>query len=52
MEDQSPNIKNGELESKFTVGGSQTGIIFRATESNYGMINYNSGTGWVIENKK
>lgn len=51
MEDQSPNIKNGELESKFTVGGSQTGIIFRATESNYGMINYNSGTGWVIENK-
>lgn len=51
MEDQSPNIKNGELESKFTVGGAQTGIIFRATESNYGMINYNSGTGWVIENK-
>lgn len=51
MEDQSPNIKNGELESKFTVGGSQTGIIFRATESNYGMINYNSGAGWVIENK-
>ena len=50
IEDQSPNIKNGELESKFIVGGSQTGILFRATESNYGMINYNSGTGWVIEN--
>lgn len=50
IEDQSPNIKNGELETKFIVGGSQTGILFRATESNYGMINYNSGTGWVIEN--
>ncbi|MDZ4994712.1 hypothetical protein GNF80_17420 [Clostridium perfringens] len=50
IEDQSPNIKNGELETKFIVGGSQTGIIFRATEQNYGMINYNSGTGWVIEN--
>ncbi|WP_300351481.1 endo-alpha-N-acetylgalactosaminidase family protein [Clostridium sp.] len=51
VEDQSPNIKNGQLESRFIVGGSQTGIIFRANESNYGMINYNSGKGWVIENK-
>ncbi|MGG5460867.1 endo-alpha-N-acetylgalactosaminidase family protein [Clostridium sp. B9] len=51
MEDQSPDIKNGELEAKFIAGGPQTGIIFRANASNYGMINYNSGTGWVIENK-
>lgn len=52
IENQSPNIKNGELETKFIVGGNQNGIIFRATEANYGMINYNSSNGWVIENKE
>ena len=50
IEDQSPVIKNGELETKFTVGGNQTGVLIRATEASYGMVNYNSGKGWVIEN--